>query len=287
MPKTSALPPVSLNVLHTVICIAFCCKVFGKTDEVDATGCFQSPQNPILFDSIVLTSSANRGYVVCFLQPVRTDYYVSIRLNSIELSGDCPTLVISEYSTLITEEIPESENFPAMNIQRPSDLNPLATISCKDFGNFRGKILFTSVPGRKLMVIFRPTGGSQTLGFQMTITSYYLGTAYSCPADNFRCWNARDRCIPDSLTCDGVDNCYDGSDETNFLCTGRIGYLPLPLFVILILVGILCMIVVITSIIFCIRRDRLRRQEKSEWKDMNMGPIRSSAKKSLMTGERV
>uniref|UniRef100_A0A0X3PTU5 CUB domain-containing protein n=1 Tax=Schistocephalus solidus TaxID=70667 RepID=A0A0X3PTU5_SCHSO len=163
---------ISRNFLRAVTCIAFCCRAMAKTDEVDASECFQSPQNPILFDSIVLRSSGDRGYVVCFLQPLRADYYASIRLNLLELTGDCPTLLISEYSTLITEEIPESENFPSMNIQRPSDLKTLATVSCKDFGNFTGKVAFTSTPGRKLMIYFRTTGGRQTVGFEMTITSY-------------------------------------------------------------------------------------------------------------------
>lgn len=94
---------------------------------VEALECFQSPENPIRFDSIVLSGRDIRGSTKCFLDSVYTDYYLSVRINKLELQGDCPSFSISEYSTLRINEIPESENFPSIQIYQPGDDNQLVS----------------------------------------------------------------------------------------------------------------------------------------------------------------
>ncbi|VDO09811.1 unnamed protein product [Rodentolepis nana] len=220
----------------------------------------KSPQNPIRFDSVVLSSESSRGSVKCYLDCTHNDYYLSIRITKLDLQGNCPTFTISEYSTLMVDETLESANFPAISIYKPGDANVLAKATCNDSAAFVDTVIRTSTPGRKLMVGFDSGSVGKISSFEITVTPYYLGTSYSCPADHFRCFNTKDHCIPDSITCDGVDNCFDNSDESNYLCTGRIGNLPLPLFIILIIVGILFLLALITGVAIYLRRRHLRKQ---------------------------
>ncbi|VDM30248.1 unnamed protein product [Hydatigera taeniaeformis] len=205
---------------------------------VSALECFQSPKNPIRFDSVVLSGQGIRGSTKCFLDSVYNDYYMSVQINKLDLKGDCPSFSVSEYSTLRSSEIPESENFPSIKIYQPSDDNRLFKATCETGTEFIGTVFQTSMPGRKLMVEFDPADFGDANSFEITVTPFFLGNTFSCPAEHFRCFNSRDHCIPNSITCDGVDNCFDGSDESNYLCTGRIGNLPLPLFIILVLVAL-------------------------------------------------
>ncbi|VDD75728.1 unnamed protein product, partial [Mesocestoides corti] len=228
----------------------------------DAVECFQSPQNPIRFESVVLIGKSSRGSSRCYLDPIHTNYYLSVKINKLELDGVCPVFGISEYSTLLTNNIPESENFPSINVQQPSDVNFLVKANCNNSADYVNKVVQTSMPGRKLMIEFDPADFDKASSFEITVTPFFLGTSYSCPADHFRCFNSRDRCIPDSITCDGVDNCFDNSDETNYLCTGRIGNLPLPLFIIFLIVGIIFLLALITGVVIYFRRRHLRKQRE-------------------------
>ncbi|CDS39644.1 Low density lipoprotein receptor class A cysteine rich [Echinococcus multilocularis] len=137
--------------------------------------------------------------------------------------------------------------------------------------------------GRKLMVQFDPADFDNTNSFEITVTPFYLGNTFSCPAEHFRCFNSRDHCIPDSITCDGVDNCFDASDESNYLCTGRIGNLPLPLFIILVVVAALFLIGLITGLAIYLRRRHFqKRSERPECIDMNIIQGQSAAQEPLM-----
>lgn len=97
--------------------------------------CFPSPQNPIRFDSIVLSSEGTRGSTKCFLDTTHGEYYLSVRINKLDLGGNCPTFTISEYSALMLEQIPESENFPSISVSQPSDANQLVSYVSIAFSN--------------------------------------------------------------------------------------------------------------------------------------------------------
>nr|CDS33657.1 Low density lipoprotein receptor class A cysteine rich [Hymenolepis microstoma] len=251
--------------------------------QVNALECFQSPQNPIRFDSVVLSSESSRGSVKCYLDCTHSEYYLSVRITKLDLQGNCPTFTISEYSTLMIAETLESPNFPAISIYKPGDANKLAKATCNDSAGFVNKVIQTSTPGRKLMVEFDSGSVGKVNSFEITVTPYYLGTSYSCPADHFRCFNTKDHCIPDSITCDGVDNCFDNSDESNYLCTGRIGNLPLPLFIILVIVGVLFLLALITGVAIYLRRRHIRKQHnKPEVIDMNILRGQSAVQEPLM-----
>ncbi|KAL5110497.1 hypothetical protein TcWFU_006146 [Taenia crassiceps] len=255
----------------------------SRTEFIDALECFQSPKNPIRFDSIVLSGLGIRGSTKCFLDSVHTDYYLSVRINKLELRGKCPSFSVSEYSTLRTNEIPESENFPSIKVYQPSDDNQLFKATCDTGAASVGTVFQTSMPGRKLMVEFDPADYDNTNSFEITVTPFFLGNTFSCPAEHFRCFNSRDHCIPDSITCDGVDNCFDGSDESNYLCTGRIGNLPLPLFIILVLAAILVLLGLITGLAIYLRRRHFQKQrERPECIDMNIIGGQSAAQEPLM-----
>ncbi|VDK31959.1 unnamed protein product [Taenia asiatica] len=262
----------------------------------DALECFQSPKNPIRFDSIVLSGHGIRGSTKCFLDSVYSDYYLRVRVNKLELQGNCPSFSVSEYSTLRISEIPESENFPSIKIYQPSDDNQLFKATCDTRAAFINTVVQTSMPGRKLMVEFDPADFGDTNSFEITVTPFSIGLLAiagtighpwiledRCPAEHFRCFNSRDHCIPDSITCDGVDNCFDGSDESNYLCTGRIGNLPLPLFIILVLVAILVLLGLITGLAIYLRRRHFQKQrERPECIDMNIIQGQSAAQEPLM-----
>ncbi|KAM7537296.1 hypothetical protein Aperf_G00000059772 [Anoplocephala perfoliata] len=263
--------------------LCFPSAIYSRTEYVDAVECFPSPQTPLRFDSIVLSSESTRGSTKCFLDTTHSDYYLSVRINKLDLQGDCPTFTISEYSALMLEKIPESESLPSISVSRPSDANQLLKATCNDSSSHVNSVIQTSVSGRKLMVQFDPADTGQINTFEITVTPFYLGTSYSCPSDHFRCFNSKDHCIPDSITCDGIDNCFDDSDESNYLCTGRIGNLPLPLFIIIIIVGILFLLAAITGLSIYFRRRHLRkRRDKPECIDMNIIRGQTSAQEPLM-----
>ncbi|KAH9283594.1 hypothetical protein ECG_03552 [Echinococcus granulosus] len=255
----------------------------SRTELIDALECFQSPRNPIRFDSVVLFGRNIRGSTKCFLDSVYTNYYLSVRINKLDLKGNCPSFSISEYSTLRLNEIPESENFPSLNVYQPSDDNQLFKATCNTDAGSVNTVVQTSMPGRKLMVQFDPADFDNTNSFEITVTPFYLGNTFSCPAEHFRCFNSRDHCIPDSITCDGVDNCFDASDESNYLCTGRIGNLPLPLFIILVVVAALFLVGLITGLAIYLRRRHFqKRSERPECIDMNIIQGQSAAQEPLM-----
>lgn len=76
---------------------------------------------------MVLASESARGSIKCYLVSTHSEYYLSVRINKLDLKGNCPTFTISEYSALMINEIPESENFPAISISEPSDANQLVS----------------------------------------------------------------------------------------------------------------------------------------------------------------
>ncbi|VUZ53845.1 unnamed protein product [Hymenolepis diminuta] len=257
--------------------------IYSRTEYVNAIECFQNPQNPIRFDSVVLASESARGSIKCYLVSTHNGYYLSVRINKLDLKGNCPTFTISEYSALMINEIPESENFPAISISEPSDANQLVKATCNNSARFVNTVIQTSMPARKLMIKFDSADVGQVSSFEITVTPYYLGSSFNCPADHFRCFNTRDHCIPDSITCDGVDNCFDNSDESNYLCTGRIGNLPLPLFIILVIVGILFLLALITGAAIYLRRRHLHKQRaKPEVIDMNILRGQAAVQEPLM-----
>nr|VZI23309.1 unnamed protein product [Spirometra erinaceieuropaei] len=70
-----------------------------------------------------------------------------------------------------------------------------------------------------------------------------------CPDHLFQCSLVQPKCISSNLTCDTVDNCFDGSDESFTLCS-YIGRVPTVL-VIVICVSVLS-VVAIALIILCV-----------------------------------
>jgi hypothetical protein len=54
-------------------------------------------------------------------------------------------------------------------------------------------------------------GELRFVGLECRGESRFVSSAGQCSAGQFRCHN--DRCIPDNQTCDGTNDCSDGSDE--------------------------------------------------------------------------
>ncbi|KAH8876011.1 Low-density lipoprotein receptors class A cysteine rich [Schistosoma japonicum] len=107
--------------------------------------------------------------------------------------------------------------------------------------------------------------------------SIVLGPSYNCPSNTFRCWDAATNCIPDSLTCDTIANCHDGSDENGYLCrcimiflshsiigTGRINGIPIPLFAIIIAISFFGLILLVLTIVFVLRKQRQRKRREEQ-----------------------
>ncbi|CAH8633646.1 unnamed protein product [Dicrocoelium dendriticum] len=265
-----ALPCLVFSSLFTAV-------VLGNTVEIRTEDCFDLPENPITVLGAVVTSSRSTGRSACYFSPAAPEQYINIQVSEMslpEVSGSCPEFSLNEFSSISEVFIDDDDpNFRAPMVI-PADPNLLLKTNCRDFEKTGGQVLRTSSPGLKLEMIFDPSNSDgEGVSYNLTLTSYFVGPSFSCPTGTFRCWDDRSKCIPESLTCDGVNNCVDHSDENNYLCTGRINGIPIPLFAIILVVSFLGLVLIVTMIVFVLRRHKAKsKQEEQTWIDMTIRP---------------
>ncbi|KER32881.1 hypothetical protein T265_01167 [Opisthorchis viverrini] len=244
---------------------------------VDTQDCFGLPENPITLAGAFVANSRLPGRTTCYFAPSESGQYLSMRFSSLLLprkANSCPTLTINEYSSVREELIDDTDPNLRVPMVVPADPKQLFRSDCTNYEKMLEQVVRTSAPGLRIEMIFEPMNSDLTdVSYALIITSFLIGPSFNCPSGTFRCWSDRSRCIPESLTCDGIDNCFDDSDENNYLCTGRINGIPIPLFAIIIVVSFLGLVLIVTTVVFVLRKHRTKvREEEQTWVDMTIRP---------------
>ncbi|CAL8069757.1 unnamed protein product [Calicophoron daubneyi] len=258
-----------------LLIIAACRPSLENTVGINTADCFGLPESPITVAGALVQNSQTPGRTLCYFASPESEQYLSVRFDSLTLPrrfGSCPTLTVNEYSSVRSELIDDEDTNLRVAMIVPSDPKALFTANCTNYEKLRGRMFQTLSPGLKLELIFDPLNSDGTgVIYILTLTSFVIGPSFNCPSGTFRCWGNRSTCIPESLTCDGIDNCPDGSDENSYYCTGRINGLPVPLLVIIIVVAFLVLVLIVTSVVFILRKRRTKAQkEEKTWIDMTI-----------------
>nr|CAH8848700.1 unnamed protein product [Trichobilharzia regenti] len=248
-----------------------------RTLKIDTQECFGLPEKPFITHGAVIVHTRAIGRTLCYFQPSDTNQYLSIYPTKLELPrqfGVCPTIQINEFTSVRDELIDNSDPNMFIPMTVPADTKLIFQANCTNYASMQSKTVHTSSPNLRIQILFDPyNSAASDVEYQFVISSYVLGPSYNCPSNTFRCWDAATNCIPDSLTCDGISNCRDGSDENGYLCTGRINGIPIPLFAIIIAVSFLGLILLVLAVVFLLRKRRIRKQkEEQTWIDMTMRP---------------
>ncbi|THD21698.1 hypothetical protein D915_007659 [Fasciola hepatica] len=246
-----------------------------NTVRFNTQECAGQPEEPMALAGAIVHDGMTPGRTTCYFGPNDPVQYVAIRIDKAELPkslGNCPKLTLHEYSSVREELIDNTDPNLRVAMVVPADPKLLVEANCSNYEKIRRTALQTSSPGLKLQMLFDPFSSSVSeLSYEFTLTSFVIGPSFNCPTGTFRCWSDRSRCIPESLTCDGVDNCFDNSDENNYLCTGRINGIPIPLFAIIIAVSFIAFVLVVTTIVFVLRKQKTKiKKEEHTWVDMTI-----------------
>ncbi|CAH8523889.1 unnamed protein product [Schistosoma mattheei] len=215
--------------------------VRSKTIKIDTQDCFGLPEKPFIIFGAVVSHTRAIGRTLCYFQPSEQNQYLSIYPTKLVLPsqfGTCPVIQIKEFTSVRDELIDNSDVNMIIPMKVPDDT----------------KLIFQA----------NSNSAASDVAYQFVISSYVLGPSYNCPSDTFRCWDAATNCIPDSLTCDTIANCHDGSDENGYLCTGRINGIPIPLFAIIITISIFGLILLVLTIVFVIRKQRKHKRKTEQ-----------------------
>ncbi|VDP59743.1 unnamed protein product [Schistosoma curassoni] len=200
--------------------------------------CFGLPENPFIIFGAVVSHTRAIGRTLCYFQPSEQNQYLSIYPTKLVLPsqfGTCPVIQIKEFTSVRDELIDNSDVNMIIPMKVPDDTKLIFQANCTNYPSMLDKVVHTSSSNLKIQILFDPANSAASdVAYQFVISSYVLGPSYNCPSDTFRCWDAATNCVPDSLTCDTIANCHDGSDENGYLCTGRINGIPIPLFAIII-----------------------------------------------------
>ncbi|KAF8571397.1 hypothetical protein P879_00171 [Paragonimus westermani] len=247
----------------------------GNTVRVNTQDCFGLPESPITLAGAVVTHSQMAGRTLCYFSPLMPEQYLSLQFTVLTLprqSWNCPTISLNEFSSVRDELIDGDDPNLRVPMIVPADPKLLFFANCTNADQMIHTSVRTSSPGLRLEMIFDPLSSDATdVFFSMTLTSFIIGPSFNCPSGTFRCWNDRSKCIPESLTCDGVNNCFDDSDENNYLCTGRINGIPIPLFAIIIVVSFLALVLIVTTVVFVLRKRKTKiDREEQTWLDMTI-----------------
>ncbi|CAH8502603.1 unnamed protein product [Schistosoma turkestanicum] len=258
-----------------------------KTLKIDTQDCFGLPEKPFIIFGAVVSHTNAIGRTLCYFQPSDQNQYLSIyptKLNLPSQFGTCPTIQIKEFTSVRDEIIDNSDVNMIIPMRVPDDTKSIFQANCTNYASLLDKTVRTSSPNMKIQILFDPANSAPSdVSYQFVISSYVLGPSYNCPSDTFRCWDAATNCIPDSLTCDTIANCHDGSDENGYLCTGRINGIPIPLFGIIIAISIFGLILLVLSIVFVLRKQRKRKRKGEQtWIDMTTQPS-ANVHQSLLT----
>ncbi|CAH8524510.1 unnamed protein product [Heterobilharzia americana] len=248
-----------------------------KTMKIDTQDCFGLPEKPFIIYGAVISHTRAIGRTLCYFQPSDTNQYLSIYPTKLELPrqfGSCPIIQINEFTSVRNEIIDNSDANMLIPMTVPADTKLIFQANCTNYASMQSKGVHTSSPNLRIQILFDPySSAASDVTYQFVISSYALGPSYNCPSNTFRCWDAATNCIPDSLTCDTVYNCYDGSDENGYLCTGRINGIPIPLFAIIIAVSFIGLILLVLTVVFVLRKKRKHKlKEEQTWIDMTMQP---------------
>ncbi|KAK4471379.1 hypothetical protein MN116_004812 [Schistosoma mekongi] len=261
---------VSFTCLYMFSCIH---SAVAKTMKIDTQDCFRLPEKPFIIFGAVVSHTRAIGRTLCYFQPSNQNQYLSIYPTKLDLRrrfGSCPVIQIKEFTSVRDELIDNTDVNMVIAMKVPDDTKLIFQANCTNYASMLDKTVHTSSSNLKIQISFDPANSAASdVTYQFVISSYVLGPSYNCPSDTFRCWDAATNCIPDSLTCDTIANCHDGSDENGYLCTGRINGIPIPLFAIIIAISFFGLILLVLTIVFVLRKQRQRkRKEEQTWIDM-------------------
>jgi len=236
------------------------------TEIVSTRDCFSIASNPLKLFGVRIMSYPEKGKKTCYYSPPQNDYYFSILINNLNLNkinGVCPKLTLEVFQNVWYDLDPS--NYIQLRFEVPLTPKLIFEADCTNFKSKIKNIVETTAPGDKVILYYDP--GNEVApsdAYFITLSAYMIGQSYSCPANKYRCWNSNFKCIDESLVCDNVDNCYDNSDENDYRCTGRLGDLPMPLFIIIIIAAILMLIFIMMVIILIMRNRKSAKYRKQE-----------------------
>ncbi|XP_018651062.1 LOW QUALITY PROTEIN: hypothetical protein Smp_127500 [Schistosoma mansoni] len=252
--------------------------------NVDTQDCFGLPEKPFIIFGAVVSHTRAIGRTLCYFQPSDQNQYLSIYPTKLILPsqfGTCPVIQIKEFTSVRDELIDNSDVNMIIPMKVPDDTKLIFQANCTNYLSMLDKVVHTSSSNLKIQILFDPANSAASdVAYQFVISSY--GPSYNCPSDTFRCWDAATNCIPDSLTCDTIANCHDGSDENGYLCTGRINGIPIPLFAIIITISIFGLILLVLTIVFVIRKQRKHKRKTEQTIAPHLEPL-NNYKLNLIT----
>ncbi|KAL7065211.1 hypothetical protein AAHC03_04981 [Spirometra sp. Aus1] len=231
-----------------VLCWMFSKPVLSSTVFVNSVECFAGVSSPIVAEGLVLFGRSNGRESICYIRPADKASFLSVRIDSLHLLGDCSTFRISQYKLSLLQLAQNGGNVSA-KLQDPVYVNLLAEATCKNAEKLADQVLTTSDVGFGLMLKFKSYPSEDPSSFRVTVTAYQPAPTGRCPDHLFQCSLVQPKCISSNLSCDTVDNCFDGSDESFTLCS-YIGRVPTVL-VIVICVSVLS-VIAIALIILCV-----------------------------------
>ncbi|KAA0198888.1 hypothetical protein FBUS_03134 [Fasciolopsis buskii] len=165
-----------------------------NTVRFNTQECAGQPEEPMSFAGAVVYNGVTLGRTTCYFGPNDPVQYMAIKIDKMEL----PKSLVKSYISCLMFRV---------------------EANCSNYEKIQQMALKTSSPGLRLQMMFDPFNAAvNDLSYEFTLTSFVIGPSFNCPSGTFRCWTDRSRCIPEALTCDGVDNCSDNSDENNYLC---------------------------------------------------------------------
>ncbi|TNN12187.1 Low density lipo receptor class A cysteine rich isoform 2 [Schistosoma japonicum] len=210
---------VSFSYLYMFSCIH---SAVAKTMKIDTQDCFGLPEKPFIIFGAVVSHTRAIGRTLCYFQPSDQNQYLSIYPTKLDLRrrfGTCPVIQINEFTSVRDELIDNTDVNMIIPMKVPDDTKLIFQANCTNYASMLDKTVHTSSSNLKIQILFDPANSAASdVTYQFIISSYVLGPSYNCPSNTFRCWDAATNCIPDSLTCDTIANCHDGSDENGYLC---------------------------------------------------------------------
>lgn len=252
--------PLPSYVFGLVLFFGILDVAYPFTGEVKMDSCYDTTRRGFGFR---VTNGPIVSNVNCsmYFEPPNAELYFAVRLNSVNLAKigvSCPTFTVYQFSTWRQDPVPDE--WRGSEVTVPADPAVLMSCNCTNYLERCSDLQFdeTKSPGLKIMLTYNPDDKDRLVkrknAFDVTLSSFMRGASFTCKPNYFLCWHYKYRCLPESLLCDGYDNCFDNSDEFDYSCTGRIAGMILPSFVIMLLAVLVVFVIIVWAAVVLIRR---------------------------------